>query len=244
MRFHIKYNMSNINMSIPKIIHQIWIGPNPEPTIWTNTFKVDYLQAHPDYEYKLWDNESSYRLLDNYPNLQKMYEIEETWNGKSDILRYVILYEYGGIYIDADSVWVNQKSFDELLDACDCGLFAAKEPETTHITGGVIGASAKHPIFKKLIDHLETYIVTAGVLKPKKYVRLRLSKGPSKILGPLLFNQYALLEKITLFPSHYFYPISWHGVKTVDAHKQLNIPADSYMFQYGYSTNHLSDQIS
>ena len=231
--------------TIPKIIHQIWIGPNPEPKIWTNTFKIDYLQAHPDYTYKLWNDESSYRLLDKYPNIQKMYEIEETWNGKSDILRYVILYEHGGIYIDADSVWVNQKSFDNLLQACDCGLFAAIEPNTTHITGGVIGSSIGHPIFKKLINHLESYILESGtgMLKPKKYLRLRASKGPSKVLGPLLFNQYAVLEKITIFPSHYFYPISWHGVKTVDAHTKMDIPADSYMFQYGYSTNNLSQQI-
>ena len=231
--------------NIPKIIHQIWIGPNTEPTIWTNTFKIDYLGAHPDYEYKLWDNESSYRLLDTYPNLQKIYELEETWNGKSDILRYVILKEFGGIYIDADSVWVNQKSFDPLIDECTCGLFAAKEPNTDHITGGVIGSSVGHPVFQKIIEHLEGYILESGtgILKPKKYLRLRSSKGPAKVLGPVLFNQYAVLEKIKVFPSHYFYPISWHGVNTVDAHKQLDIPKDSFMFQYGYSSNNLSSQI-
>ncbi len=40
-------------MMIPKIIHQIWIGPNPEPIKWTNTIKNDYLKAYPHYEYKL-----------------------------------------------------------------------------------------------------------------------------------------------------------------------------------------------
>lgn len=231
-------------MSIPKIIHQIWIGYNPEPTIWTNTFKIDYIQAHPDYEYKLWNNETSYELLSKYPILQKLYNLEQTWNGKSDILRYVILSEFGGIYIDADSVWVNQKSFDDLLNNCDCGLFAAKEPDTTHITGGVIGSSKGHPIFNKLINHLENYLkLDNNVITVKKYNRMRAMHGPSTLLGPILFDKYAQLEKITVFPSHYFYPITWHGITSVDVHKTLNIPLDSYMFQYGYSTNHLSNQI-
>ena len=47
---------------------------------------------------------------------QTFYEphLETTYNGKSDILRYLILYIHGGIYIDADSVWINEKSFNEL----------------------------------------------------------------------------------------------------------------------------------
>lgn len=36
---------------IPKIIHQIWIGPKPEPIKWTNTFKIDYIKMYPEYKY-------------------------------------------------------------------------------------------------------------------------------------------------------------------------------------------------
>jgi mannosyltransferase OCH1-like enzyme len=229
--------------TIPKIIHQIWIGPNPEPTIWTDTFRVDYLSSHPHYEYRLWNDQTSNEILTKYPMIKVLYDLEQTWNGKSDILRYVILYEHGGIYIDADSVWVNKRSFDILLEDCTCGLFAAREPGTDHITGGVIGASVGHTVFKKIMDHLESYIITDGRIKQKKYIRLRAGKGPSTLLGPTLFNQYAQHEIIKLFPSQYFYPVTWHGIKTIDAHKQMDLPSDCFMFQYGYSTNHLSDQI-
>jgi len=229
--------------TIPKIIHQIWIGPKPEPKIWTDTFRVDYLSAHPHYEYRLWNDQSSNELLTKYPIIKLLYNLEETWNGKSDILRYVILYEYGGIYIDADSVWVNNRSFDILLEDCTCGLFAAREPGINHITGGIIGASVGHPIFTKLIHHLETYLLVDGEISKKRYTRMRTKKGPSKLLGPTLFDQYAQQEIIKLFPSHYFYPITWHGITSIDAHKNMDLPADSFMFQYGYSTNHLSDQI-
>lgn len=40
-----------MNNQIPKIIHQIWIGTNPQPIQWTNTFKIDYIKKYPEYIY-------------------------------------------------------------------------------------------------------------------------------------------------------------------------------------------------
>ena len=39
---------------IPKIIHQIWLGPNKRPDIWMNSWKINYIKKHPDWTYKLW----------------------------------------------------------------------------------------------------------------------------------------------------------------------------------------------
>jgi mannosyltransferase OCH1-like enzyme len=63
----------------------------------------------------LWDDENILELFDEFPTMLKIYNIEPTYNGKSDLLRYLILYKYGGIYVDADTVWVNKKSFNNLL---------------------------------------------------------------------------------------------------------------------------------
>src|SRR4051812_24722242 len=40
--------------SIPKIIHQVWIGPYPPPWKWINSFRVDFMHRFPDWKYKLW----------------------------------------------------------------------------------------------------------------------------------------------------------------------------------------------
>ena len=42
---------------IPKIIHQIWIGPKPAPTNLMNSWK----NKHPDFEYILWNEQLSER---------------------------------------------------------------------------------------------------------------------------------------------------------------------------------------
>ena len=43
------------NNRIPKIIHQVWIGPKNKPNIYINTWKIDYIKANPDWQYVLWD---------------------------------------------------------------------------------------------------------------------------------------------------------------------------------------------
>ena len=89
-----------------------------------NTFKNDYIKMYPKYKYILWNEDNINNLFNDFPIYKKIYETENTYNGKSDILRYLILYKYGGVYIDADTVWVNNKNFDELLNKVnDNGVF-------------------------------------------------------------------------------------------------------------------------
>ena len=86
-------------MIIPKIIHQIWIGPNKIPKIWMDTI-TNFCNKY-NYQYILWDDNT----VNNFTlTNKKYYDIEKTFNGKSDILRYEILYNYGGIYIDGEKL--------------------------------------------------------------------------------------------------------------------------------------------
>jgi hypothetical protein len=39
---------------IPKIIHQIWVGPKKKPDIWIDTFKKDYINDNPEWDYKCY----------------------------------------------------------------------------------------------------------------------------------------------------------------------------------------------
>ena len=224
---------------IPKIIHQIWIGPNQEPIKWTNTIKIDYIYRYPEYEYKLWNETKINELFNDFPNIKIIYDLEFSWCGKADLLRYLILYYYGGIYIDADSVWINNKNFDELI-VNSCGFFAAKDCGLDMLANGVIGTFKNNEVFIKILKHIESYIISKnGLIKTKYYIEKRKEYGASKLLGPHMFNHFAKNEKITIFPSHYFYPISWHGIKDTDYHLKNEMPIDSFLFQYGYSTNGL-----
>lgn len=230
--------------SIPKIIHQIWIGPKPEPTIWTNTFKIDYIKQNPEYKYMLWNNENINELFLDYPIYKRVFDLEKWYCGKADILRYLILYKFGGIYIDADTVWLNNKSFDNLIDNCEYDIFVAKEPNNNIMANSVIGSIKEHPVFLQLIKHIENYIIENGKIKKLKFLRLASYNGASKLLGPLLFDAYVSKIPITVYPSEYFYPIIWHGIIDINYHLNNEISKEAYMFQYGYSTNNLENKFN
>ena len=120
-----------------------------------NSWKIDYVKKYPDWEYKLWtEKEISKLKLFN----KDQYEIEPYYTGKSDICRYEILKLYGGVFIDADSLWIkeNNISLDEILNLSkESEMFAAYEPVNKQIVAnGVIGFSRNHPILNIVIHFI------------------------------------------------------------------------------------------
>ena len=83
---------------IPKKIHQIWLGEKSIPRIckkWMNSWK----DLNPQWEYKLWDEKNIKEL-----NVEDLNVYSKKFNPgyRSDILRYVILKKFGGMYVDTD----------------------------------------------------------------------------------------------------------------------------------------------
>jgi mannosyltransferase OCH1-like enzyme len=216
----------NNPQKIPKIIHQIWIGNKDPPYNWINTFKFDFIKKYPEYKYKLWREKD----IENFNLVNKnLYNNEKELCGKADILRYEILYNYGGIYIDADSVFIdNDFDFNNLMKKVNnSGFFIAEETKNGKgLANGVIGCSKNNPIMKLTIDILSKQdCKNAAVFKK---------------FGPFLMDQILLSGlNITIFPSKYFYPEYWHGIKK----SKPSDFKDSCFYQYGYSTNNLKDKI-
>lgn len=229
--------MSEKQYIIPKIIHQIWLGPNKRPDIWINSWKDRFMKRNPHYKYMLWGEREilKYMKLKN----KKIFNYEDTYPGKSDIARYEILNKYGGIFIDADSLWIEKKNnnFDKILkNARPSGMFAAEEPVNKwSIANGVIGFTPNHPI---LIDII-SYISNNYYQLKKKYPK------PNQIwqvTGPYIFKE--ILNKYhckLILKSYYFYPESFHQNNLWRDSKNFKIKyPNSIMFQYGYSTNNVS----
>ena len=167
---------------IPKIIHQIWLGPKKRPDIWMNSWKIDYLKQYPDWEYKLWTEKEIEQL--EMVN-KKQYHNDTYYTAKSDIARYEILNQFGGIFIDADSLWIkeNNISLDKYVDmAINSGMFAATEPiNKQFIANGVIGFTKNHPIIQQMILYINNYYFQ---LKSKN-TRLR---DVWAVTGPKIFS--------------------------------------------------------
>src|SRR3981081_4734885 len=84
-------------MSIPRTLHQIWLGPKPAPQADMESWREKH--RAPAWTYKLWHE-------GNLPTLRHRALFDAfhgVYHAQADILRYEILYRFGGIYVDADS---------------------------------------------------------------------------------------------------------------------------------------------
>ena len=91
---------------IPKIIHQLWIGPKPPPTKFMDTWK----DKHEEFEYIRW-TEDEMKKKGFKSQLQNKIDDMSEINGKADILRWELLYEYGGVFVDADAYCIEPVTY-------------------------------------------------------------------------------------------------------------------------------------
>jgi len=216
---------------IPKIIHQIWIGPREVPYQWINTVKHFALTY--GYVYHLWRDED----IRDLPMINKdVYELQTTWAGKADIARYEILRLYGGIYIDADSVIVNLENgkLDKLFTSVNTDFFAAVERDCL-IANGVIGSVPNGKFINKVIKYIQ-----------ENMLKMKIFKGfPFFAIGPYCITSMYYAENnqklATIFPSKYFYPVFWGSVNLSKKTKQEleQMYPDAMMVQIGFTTNKL-----
>jgi hypothetical protein len=158
-------------MPIPKLIHNIWIqGYEHLP----NEIKQKHLKIknmNPDWDFIIWDEKMIIEILKKHPKLYNVYKNTHNYYGligdtatKSDIARYVIMKEFGGLYFDLDFDCISP--FDE--------LFSDESTDTIYIASSKIelldyiypfskpkycacfmAFEKQHPIWKKVFKSVE-----------------------------------------------------------------------------------------
>ena len=178
---------------IPKILHQIWIGPNTPPEIFKKS-QESIKKYMPGWEYKLWKDADIAKLkLEN----QKYYDLASNYGEKSDIARYEILYRFGGLYLDVDFVCL--KPFDILHHSYDfyTGIMPLDCQAT--IANGIIGSAQGHPILRDCIDT----IPDDGTKNKKILIR----SGPIHFQKSFLKIGKDYKGPFVAFPKSFFFPI-------------------------------------
>ena len=98
-------------VKIPKIIHQIWIGKKMPKfkKIFMNSNKK--ILENKGWKYKLWKNKDinikmlpfTFQYIQTAFAVGKQFNLVHTkWAQVSDLMRYEIMYRYGGVYIDTN----------------------------------------------------------------------------------------------------------------------------------------------
>jgi mannosyltransferase OCH1-like enzyme len=97
-------------LSIPKKLHAVWVGDESKcPHQWLQTWR----DKHPAWEFKLWGNAEYDSVPWRSKRQMDIFRACGEWNAVADLMRYEILCEHGGVYVDADSMSV--RAFDDWL---------------------------------------------------------------------------------------------------------------------------------
>ena len=195
--------MTNSNPNpivIPKIIHQLWIGLKPRPSKFMATWK----EKHPDYEYIMWNEEEIRNRGLQLECGSKINSIEEI-NGKADIIRWEILYHYGGLFIDADSICIEPCNYLMEQHKPFCG-YENENARQGLVATGTMAFPKNHPLTRAAIDYI----------KANEVSRSKTGKMAWRTVGPELLTkllQTNLFPDVVIYPSYYFLPKHLTGLQ-------------------------------
>ena len=161
---------------IPKIIHQTW-KTEDIPYEWKTA--VNYCRTiNKNFKYILWTDETMDNFVkENYLNFYKIYKSYKYNIQRCDAFRYLLLYKYGGIYLDMD-IMCKQ----DLNNFLHYDLVLAKSFNVeTSFTNSFFMVIPNHHFFKYCIDNL------AGNINSYQYFGKHFHVMNST--GPLFLNK-------------------------------------------------------
>lgn len=219
---------------IPHIIHFIWLKGK------SSTFNPGYIQSwatqHPDFQIFLWtdfddevapphtilktSNDITDEVNSQPAHVVKLFHESQIPGIKSDILRYILLYNYGGIYADINDFecfrpitpLTYQYKFIAGVETCH-----ADKDDGLLINNAFIASQPKHPIMQRVLQALNT---PRDISKHPD----RLDDYVCELSGPILFRMITLGYFIDptikdksldiLLPAVFLYPSCFYQPKT------------------------------
>jgi mannosyltransferase OCH1-like enzyme len=177
---------------IPKKIHFIWLGsPLPESC---KMMVESWRRFHPSWKVKVWTDAD----VANFSFRNKaVYDQAKNFGEKADILRYEILYSFGGIYADIDFECL--KPFDSIATTCEF-FVGIDDDSNPSIGNALIGSIPGHPILKYCIDSIPQSSQDHDLW------RIVTETGPLHLTKCFLVLAQHFRGRVVVFPRSVFYP--------------------------------------
>lgn len=187
--------------TIPRLIHFIWLGSDLphefQPII--NSWR----RCHPHWEIKLWTDKEVEAFSWTHTWAQLIFEEADNLAEKSDILRYEILYQQGGLYSDIDVICL--KSFNDLTTG-PITFFAGQETnllknengQPFYLCNALFGASKGHPLLGQCLEQ-----VVSKAMAPNEPIFSRSGQA----LLTRVCQSASVQDDLLVLPCGYFYPL-------------------------------------
>jgi mannosyltransferase OCH1-like enzyme len=168
---------------IPRIFHQIWLGPDPFPREYVG-YQRSWTRRHPGWELRLWTEDDLPGDLER----KEIYERLRRPAERSDLLRFELLARHGGVYLDADFECL--RSLEPLLEGV---TFFCAYNDPGRVNNAIVGSVRGHPLVVRAIRELRPRETFGPV-----------DKGGT---GPFFLNRLVSeFSDVTIFAEELFYP--------------------------------------
>lgn len=163
---------------IPRRFHWIWLGDRPLPSRFA-TWIDGWLGLHPGWEHTLW-TDANRPVLRN----EEQFCAGANYAQKSDVLRYELVLEHGGVYVDCDVEC--RRNLEPLI--AGHSAFISRGVAGPGVGAAVFGAVAGHPWVQAIVD---------GVPEAFEDGTDQVDQSGSGLLTPVTLGR----ADVTIFPS-------------------------------------------
>ena len=190
-------------------------GTKTVPPVRLQEFMWDWQNS--GYEYKLWNGQSMETYIrENFAQFYDIYMCYDSWIKRCDAFRYMILYNMGGFYIDADT-----QKLGELDDLIKHKVVLLQSNTYTgwgsKLYNCFMASEQYHPFFEFCMDQLES---------SKDICLVFASTGPDFLMRT--YQQYPNKDEIIIINENKL-PIKHMAAKTW-VWSQIQLIFDRYFF--------------
>jgi inositol phosphorylceramide mannosyltransferase catalytic subunit len=217
-------------LPIPQIIHQTWKTASlPVPM---REYPPKFRKLHPTWDYILWTDRMNRQFIKEYfPNFLKKYDKFKFNIQRVDAVRYLILYQFGGLYADLDFECL--RNIEPLLSGVSC--FFAREPSEhgrVHnkemiICNAFMACTPKHTFMEAIYEELQSDEVTRQFRHLLTFPRSRwnINKYILETTGPFMltrvYGRFSGRNAVSIIDDELVYPLSLRETDQVRAGKGM-----------------------
>ena len=183
---------------IPKIIHYCWFGRGEKPELAKKCI-ASWRKSCPDFEIREW-NEGNCDYL-SIPFMAEAYAAKK-YAFVSDVMRLIVLEQYGGVYFDTDVEVL--RDISPLLD--DEGFIGFENDQFVN-SGQVMAAKAHHPVIQAMIEEYKKLRFTNADGTTTPVGCPRLNTDVMERFGLIRNGREQVVAGIHVYSADYFNPM-------------------------------------
>ena len=211
-------------MEVPKVTHQIWFqGWDTIPEEYSG-YVESIAILNPKWDHKKWDDQTLRAECAKFsPEAAAKYDSYMHMIQKVDFGRYVVLYNYGGVSIDADAECLRPLEKIPGIDRWDllvCKsattrlenflITTGKFDDLTMLNNAMIACSKNNPLMKQFIE----FVIEIDNDEPEEISQILMTTGPLALT--IFFNHF--LDEICILDSEIAEPLRAVTHRTVINH--------------------------